>query len=94
LNVNQHSAAVDVGDLQMAQLRVPHAGRVQDHQHRAVGQTVRGVDQPRHLLAAQEISDSRREALGYGVSSSWYRHFSGRIFRSRSRYAWYDWNCV
>ena len=47
-------------DLQMAQLRVPHAGRVQDHQHRAVRQTVGGVDHPRHLLDAQDLRQPTR----------------------------------
>jgi hypothetical protein len=103
LDVNQHPPAVDVGDLQMAQLRVPHVGRVQNHQHRAVRQTVGSVDHPLHLFDTQDLG-SRRGAFGYGVSSNRYRRFSvftkkkrnaatwrrtvsGRIFRSRSRYA-------
>ena len=64
LDVNQHPPAVDVGDLQMAQLRVPHAGRVQDHQHRAVRQTVGGVDHPRHLLDTQDLGQPPR---GFGI---------------------------
>jgi hypothetical protein len=65
LDVNHHPPAVDVGDLQMPELRVPHAGRVQDHQHRAVRQTVGGVDQPRHLLDAQNLRQpTRRFQIG------------------------------
>jgi hypothetical protein len=64
LDVNQHPPAVDIRELQMAELRVPHAGRVQDHQHRAVRQTVGGVDHPRHFLDAQDLRQSPR---GFGV---------------------------
>ena len=56
LDVNEHAPAIDVGDLQMAQLRVSHAGRVQDHQHRAVRQTVGGVDHP---LCSANIPSAR-----------------------------------
>lgn len=38
----------------------PHPGRVQDHQHRAVIQAVRRVDEARHLLDAQD----RRQSAG------------------------------
>ena len=64
LDVNQHAPAIDVLHLQMAQLRVSHAGRVEDHQHRAVRQTVGGVDHPRHLLDAEDL---RQPPRGFGV---------------------------
>jgi hypothetical protein len=44
----------------MAEFGVPHAGRVQDHQHRAVRQTVGGVDQSRHFLDAQDLRQPTR----------------------------------
>jgi hypothetical protein len=51
---------VDIGDLQMTQRRVPHAGRVQDHQRRAVRQTVGGVDHaappPRHSRSGAAVA--------------------------------------
>jgi hypothetical protein len=62
--VNKHAPAIDVPDLQMAQLRVSHAGRVQDHQHRAMRQTVGGVDHPRHFLDAQNL---RQPTRGFGI---------------------------
>ena len=37
---------------------------VQDHQHRAVRQTVGGVDEPRDLLDAQDL---RQPARGFGI---------------------------
>ena len=67
MDVNHHPPAVDVGDLQLPELRVPHAGRVQDHEHRAVRQTVGGVDHPRHLLDAQDL---RQPPRGFGSSRS------------------------
>ena len=51
-------------DLQMAQLRVPHAGRVQDHQHRAVRQIVGGIDHPGDFLDAQDL---RQPTRGFGI---------------------------
>ena len=62
--MNQHAPAIDVPDLQLAQLRVAHAGRVQDHQHRAVRQTVGRVDHPRHLLDAEDL---RQPSRGFGI---------------------------
>jgi hypothetical protein len=62
--VNNHPPAVDVGDLQMPKLRVPHAGRVQDHQHRAVRQVLCRVDQVRDVIDAQNLRESTR---GLGV---------------------------
>ena len=62
--MNQHAPAIDVPDLQLPQLRVAHAGRVQDHQHRAVRQTVGGVDDPCHLLDAQDL---RQPSRGFGI---------------------------
>ena len=45
----------------MAQLRVPDPGRVQEHQHRAMGQAVRGGDQAGDLLVAQDLGQAPRD---------------------------------
>jgi hypothetical protein len=58
--VNEHATAIDVPDLQLTQFRVSHAGRVQDHQHRALRQTVGVVDQLRHLLDGQDLRQPTR----------------------------------
>jgi hypothetical protein len=54
LNVNQHAATVDVADLQMPQLGIPHARRVQDHEHRAIGQMPRAIDQSGDLVRGED----------------------------------------
>ena len=84
LNVNQHAPTVDVRNLQMPQLRIPHAGRVQDHQHRAMRQVLRRVDQVRDVIDAQNLRESTR-GLGYGVSSNEYRRFN--VFTKKKRIA-------
>ena len=61
LDVNQHAPTADVRHLQMAKLGVPHPGRVQDHQHRAMRQTVGAVDHPSHLLDAQDLRQPTRD---------------------------------
>ena len=41
-------------DLQMAQLGVPHARRVQDHEHRAIGQIPRAIDQSGDFVRGED----------------------------------------
>ena len=85
LNVNQHAPAVDVRDLQMAQLRVPHAGRVQDHQHRAMRQAVRRVDQPRDLVARSGSGAADAGPSDRACRRGRYRRFS--VFTKKKRIA-------
>jgi hypothetical protein len=40
-DVTQHAPAVDVPNLQMPELGIPHTGRVQHHQHGAMRQAMR-----------------------------------------------------
>jgi hypothetical protein len=54
LNVNQHAATVDVPDLQMPQLGIPHARRVQDHEHRAIGEILRSIDQSGDFVRGED----------------------------------------
>ena len=53
LYVNDHSLAVDVGDLQMRQLSPANSGRIERHQDRAVERSRRRIDQPRDFLRAE-----------------------------------------
>jgi hypothetical protein len=62
--VNQHAPAVDVCDLQMPEFRIPHPRRVQDHQHRAMREAVRRVDQLRDVIDAENLREATR---GLGV---------------------------
>jgi hypothetical protein len=50
--------------LQMPQFGVPHARRVEQHQHGAMRQVMRCFDQLRHLVDAE---DRREPAWGLGV---------------------------
>ena len=61
LNVNQHATTVDVADLQVAQLGVPHAGRVQDHQHRPIGEILRAIDQTGDFLRGENHREASRD---------------------------------
>jgi hypothetical protein len=61
LNVNQHAPAVDVADLEIAELGVPHARRVQDHEHRPIGEILRPIDQTGDLLRGENHRESSRD---------------------------------
>jgi hypothetical protein len=52
-HVNEHGSTVDVADLEMAQFRIPHAGRVQDHQQGSFGQGACRRDQTLDLVDGQ-----------------------------------------
>jgi hypothetical protein len=53
LNVNQHATAVDVADPELAELGVPHARRIQDHEHRPIGEILRSIDQTGDFLRGE-----------------------------------------
>jgi hypothetical protein len=61
LNVNQHAATVDVPDLQMPELGIPHPRRVQDHEHGALGQVARPVDQSGNFLRTEDRREPPRD---------------------------------
>jgi hypothetical protein len=52
--VDEHGLAIDVLDLQVAQLAIPHAGGVEDHEEGAVQQVASGIDQLGDFLHGQD----------------------------------------
>jgi hypothetical protein len=52
---DHHALAVDVAYLQVAQLGTPHPGRVESHQHGAMKEIARRVDQACHLLRTKDL---------------------------------------
>jgi hypothetical protein len=103
-NVNQHPAAIDVLDLQVPELGVAHPRGVQQHQHSAMRKAVRRLDQPRHVINAQdlrqpardlrvrrvreELAALRRLHEEEGIAQTCSFTVHGASFRSRRRYAW------
>jgi hypothetical protein len=103
LNVNQHASAVDVVDLQVAEFGVPHAGRVQDHQHRPIGEILRAIDQTGDFLRGENHGEASRDLRKGDVlqqigalqglyeeepqPETWSLTVRGPSFCSRSRYA-------
>ena len=65
VNMNDHALAVDVADLQPAQLGTADTRRVQGHQNRAVEQVAGRIDEFGHLLRAQDLRQFA-VALGKG----------------------------
>ena len=70
-DVDEHAVAVDILDLQLAQLGSAHTGRVQRHQHGAMKQIAGRVDQPdRFFLRQNDRQAPRRLRI---------RHFFDRV---------------
>src|SRR4051794_6880231 len=55
MNVNDHPPAVDIMDLQMSRLGAACSGGIKGHQHGAMKHAVGRVDEPGHLLRAQNL---------------------------------------
>jgi hypothetical protein len=53
LDVQHHPPAVDVGDLQPAQLSPAYAGRIERHHHRTMHQVAGRIDQTGHFFLAE-----------------------------------------
>jgi hypothetical protein len=53
MDMNDHAFTVDVGDLQVTQLRSSQPGRIKRHQHRAMHQVPSRINQTRYLLRAE-----------------------------------------
>jgi hypothetical protein len=101
LNVNQRAPAVDVADLQVAELGVPHVRRAQDHEHHAMGEILRPIDQAgdsvvRITGAAADFRkrDVLQQVGGFSVltkknrsAGTWSLTVRGPSFRARNRYA-------
>ena len=61
LNVDEHGLAVDVFDLKVAHLAVPHAGGIEHHQHGAVHEVARRIDQSLDFLDGQDYGQPARD---------------------------------
>jgi len=66
LNVNHHPLAVDVADLQVCQLSVPHSGGVERHQQNAMVGSERSVDESRDFFLVQ---NRRKVKCSFGIGS-------------------------
>jgi hypothetical protein len=53
MDMNDHALAVDVGDLEVAQLGPAQAGCIQHHQHGAMHQVPSRINQPRYLFLTE-----------------------------------------
>jgi len=60
LDMDEHGLAVDVLDLQIAHLAIPHAGRIEHHQHGAVQEVAGRIDQPCDFLDSQDRGQPAR----------------------------------
>ena len=66
LDVDHHTPAIDVADLQASQLRVPDAGGVEGHEERAMERSASCIDELRHFFLAED----RRQSMSlFGVRS-------------------------
>src|ERR1035437_8530689 len=63
VNMNDHTLAVDIGDLEMTQFGPAQSGRVEGHQHGAMHQVPSRINQPTHLIRA-EYNRQLPRALG------------------------------
>ena len=63
MDMNDHTFAVDIGDLQVTQLGSSQPGCIQRHQHRAMHQVPSRINQPRDLFRT-EYSRQLPGALG------------------------------
>ena len=68
--MDEHGLAIDVLDLQVAQLAIPHAGGVEDHEEGAVQQVASGIDQSGDFLHGQDRGQSAW-MLGIGDIGRW-----------------------
>ena len=60
LDVNHHSSAVNVADLQTSQLRIPYPGRVESHEYGAVKRGGSGVDELCYFFLAENRGQAVR----------------------------------
>jgi hypothetical protein len=55
MDVDQHAAAVDVGNLQLNQLFTPHAGRIEYEQPDPMQNTAGALDKPLHFFSGEDL---------------------------------------
>ena len=60
LDVNHHAPAIDVGDLEARQFRIPHAGGVKGHEDGAVERRARRIDELCYLFLAENRGQAMR----------------------------------
>src|SRR6266446_2077202 len=61
LDVNHHSSAIDVADLEACQLCVPHTGGVEGHEESSMKRSASRIDKLRHFF----LAENRGQAVAF-----------------------------